>query len=237
MEALSHLISNIFHRQAPDITCVELRVDGTMSTFQVCGDSDATKEAVAGRLQTSHDQLEELHVGLFVIFCKSNQYTTVNEAASLMFGRPSSIRGPAYVVRQVDSHWTVYQSCELEDIRMHFQVFQRGHKCPTVAVDVKTHAFKEVSETHTETIPVIRVVIAQTLDEYKESKNQLPVERIVIDVAEEEEDDNVSAGVRGLPVRRHQKRPANRRRARDDEEGEGKEPPVRRSQRIREKKK
>lgn len=216
MDDLWKKFMNRFSRQVQDILCTQVNPDGTMSSFKVNGETDVAIEAIAGRLGTSGDQVEQMKRNGYVILCKSSLFKDVNHVASQIIDKPLAVRGPAFVVRQNNPALAIFDSCEPQFISQDFDV-----KAPIAIVTTVT---MDTSESVRELIPAptvdIQVVLGEAIDAFKKKDTEFPQERVVIDEGEDEEDD-ISAGRRGLPVRRAKKKNTrSRRRERDEEEAQ-----------------
>lgn len=230
MDALWEKFMNRFSRQVHDIVCTQVNPDGTMTSFKVNGEIDIAIEAIAGRLGTSGDQVEQMKRDGYVVLCKSSLFKDVNHVASKIIDKPLAVRGPAYVVRQNNPALAIFDSCEPQFISQDFDV-----KTPTAVVITM-----DTSESVRELIPAptvdIQQVLGEAIDAFKKKDTEFPQERVVIDGG----DDDISAGRRGLPVRRatrkKKKNASSRRRERDEEEDEEGEVQPRRSSRLSNKK-
>ena len=239
MDRLHHYLDtlgSLFHRQAPDIVCTELKAeDGTLSSFTVNSDMEVTRADIAARIGTTAGELDELrHHGVFVLFCKSSQFNTTNGKACELLGKPGQVRGPAYMVRHTSPTLSVFESCAPVDVVCAFPNIFATTMDKEVVVETVVTPPPPPPPSTPQTVPEeekekeIRVVIAQAVEKFKNDNTEQ--QRIVID---DDDEENPLAGKRGLPVRRGKTAKTLRRnRKREKEDQERDEPPVRRSSRL-----
>jgi hypothetical protein len=205
-----------------------------MTSFTVNSDMDVTRTDIAERIGTTAGELDELrHNGVFVLLCKSSMFDTINTKACDIVGKPGQVRGPAFMVRHTSPTMSLFDSCAPEDVMRAFpNIIQRPVIVVSATMQVDKHEV-QVIEAPPQADEEIRVIIAQAVEKYKQVD-----QRIVID---DEEDENFLAGKRGLPVRRGKTSKTlrrNRKREKEQEEEEEEavgQPPVRRSSRLKNK--